>query len=556
MAAAAAPEGRQDECEKAVEETKSCVTQSRPVQLVLTLSDVYGWKLLGMLSVGLWGLKGFVWGFSAAAMEFLFREYGANGPRMQVYKAVVMLPWAMKPIFGLISDAVPIFGFRKAPYICLASFFAIGAYLTIGLAPAQSLPIQTVIVALLLGCAQVSIVDLLVEAAYSEKIREHPENGPELISFVWGGITVGGLLATASVGFIIEHYGAQAVYTVVVIPAAIVLIPTCCNWLEEKKLTSEEVSRHRASLWEQREVMLLVLLMGASTAVLVAVGLLQDSVWVNLYVGMAIAFIVVGAFTLLLSPVIGKVNCFFFIQTCCVIDISGASFYFFTDGPAEYPEGPHFSKVFYASGLGVFLSMLNLFGLWVYNQTMKDWRYHQLLIFANLLQCAAGLLGLLVYTRWNVAMGIPDTFFVLGTMGAWSIVHMWMWMPGVVLLSQLCPKGVEATMYALLAGCHNLGLTVASYVGACVLVALDVRPRGAVGESAAFEKLWVAALVQSVAPALTLVVLPWMVPNARQTEKLLEETTSSVEGSPWQRLVGAREVSFATQAQQPGYGAT
>merc|ERR1719183_2638331 len=106
--------------------------------------------------------------------------------------------------------------------------------------------------------------------------------------------------------------------------------------------------------------MFLVLLTGASTLLLVGVGLLQDSVYVNLMVALVVAIIVVSAFTLLLHPMIGRMNCFFFIQTCCVVDISGASFYFFTNDRTQYPEGPHFSKIFFASALGVFVAMLNL----------------------------------------------------------------------------------------------------------------------------------------------------------------------------------------------------
>jgi len=65
----------------------------------------------------------------------------------------------------------------------------------------------------------------------------------------------------------------------------------------------------------------------------------------------------------------------------------------------------------------------------------------------------------MVYTRANKTyFGIPDHLFVLGGAVLNSIFHQWMWIPGVVLLSQLCPKGVEATMYALLAGCHNVGV--------------------------------------------------------------------------------------------------
>ena len=51
--------------------------------------------------------------------------------------------------------------------------------------------------------------------------------------------------------------------------------------------------------------------------------------------------------------------------------------------------------------------------------------------------------------------------------------------PGVVILSQLCPPGLEATMYALLAGCHNLGGTISSATGAWVLQVLEVQPSGA-----------------------------------------------------------------------------
>merc|ERR550514_838835 len=100
---------------------------------------------------------------------------------------------------------------------------------------------------------------------------------------------------------------------------------------------------------------------------------------------------------------------------------------------------------------------------------MKTWRYHGLFIFANVLVCAANCAGCLVFTRLNLTVGIPDSLFVVGSYGIWAIIHMWMWIPGVVLLSHLCPAGVEATMYALLAGCHNLGLATAGYLGAVLL---------------------------------------------------------------------------------------
>lgn len=507
------------------------------LDLLSGLKAAYGWKLLGMLAFAQWMCKGMIWGFCLSTMDFLFRDYAVSGPRLQVYKAIVMLPWAMKPLFGLVSDACPIMGYQKAPYIIMVSLVAVAAHISIGFTAAGTLPIKAIVVCLLLGCMQISVVDLLTEAKYAERIRQRPERGPDLMTYVWGGITLGNLCATASVGFIIEHFGPHWVFAFVSIPAAIVIIPTWLNWLEEPKMTREQVVRKQAEMWAQKEILFLVLLTGIATIALVVVGLVQDSVWVNLAVAGVVAVVVIIAFTLLLHPMIGRMNCFFFIQTCCVVDISGASFYFFTDNASQFPNGPNFSKIFFASALGVFVALLNLVGMAIYNRYMQHWRYHGLFLFANFLVCGVSLAALLVYTRFNLVLGIPDTLFVMSTWGIWAIVHMWMWLPGVVLLSQLCPKGVEATMYALLAGCHNLGLATASYLGASMLKVLEISPTGAANESHQFDNLWVAALIQAVAPMLTLIALPWMIPNALQTEKLLDADARAVDNSPWQRLM-------------------
>merc|ERR1719335_802908 len=196
-------------------------------------------------------------------------------------------------------------------------------------------------------------------------------------------------------------------------------------------------------------------------------------------------------------------NLLFFLQTSLAISIEGATFYFFTDDSSEYPDGPQFSIWFYTTGVGLVASVCNILGMIIYNAKMKTWRYHSLFIFSNLLVCFVSLMGIMVYTRFNRKIGIPDHLFVLGGAVLNSIFHQWMWIPGVVLLSQLCPKGVEATMYALLAGCHNLGLSTASYLGACMLKVLHISPSGAENEGHNFDNLWVAALIQALAPVVT-----------------------------------------------------
>jgi len=44
------------------------------------------------------------------------------------YFAVLNFPWIIKPVFGLVSDFVPLFGYRRKSYLVIASLCATGAY--------------------------------------------------------------------------------------------------------------------------------------------------------------------------------------------------------------------------------------------------------------------------------------------------------------------------------------------------------------------------------------------------------------------------------------------
>lgn len=134
--------------------------------------------------------------------------------------------------------------------------------------------------------------------------------------------------------------------------------------------------------------------------------------------------------------------------------------------------------------------------------------------------------------RWNVALGIPDWLFVLGSDAAQQIVLLWTWMPSIVILSQLCPHGVEATMYALLAGSANFANQLARSEGSFVLCALGVEPNGSPDESAQFEHLWIAVLLAAVGPCVPLVLLPFLIPDARQTDTLLKDGGSEKGATP------------------------
>jgi hypothetical protein len=69
-------------------------------------------------------------GIIAQPLIYYFKEVHSWTP-VQVTAALTVFnfPWIIKPIYGLVSDFVPLFGYRRKSYLILASLVATGAYL-------------------------------------------------------------------------------------------------------------------------------------------------------------------------------------------------------------------------------------------------------------------------------------------------------------------------------------------------------------------------------------------------------------------------------------------
>jgi len=498
-----------------------------PIPWLRDLSEQFGWRLLVMLCASQHLLKGFVMHFVGQSTKYLYKSYGVPGPRMQILNSVSFLPWAMKPIIGLVSDAFPIAGLSKAPYVMAASVVGVCACAALGGIPQDYLVVEQAVGCCFLMQLQFSTCDLLAEAKYSERMQAKPKHGPELLTFVWFGIQLGGLVGVALGGVVLHYLNVKAIYLLAILPAVCILVPARANYLGETKMCSAEVAKARQKLTEEKEVCALCLVMFAGTIILTVLGIAFQSTLVNAIGALVVAAVMLVAFSLVLKPIIAKANAYFLLQNCLMFSTGGASFYFFTDDEKQYPEGPHFSEFFYISVLGVGGALCSLLGIVSYQRWLKNWTYRGLLLMTNLVYSFLCIIDLIMYKRLNVRLGIPDHFFVLSTGSMETVVQYWWWMPAVVILSQLCPKGMEATMYALLAGCSNLGSSISSNLGALLLEWLHVSPKAGPNESAQFDNLWVASAVSTALPLTTLVLLPWLIPDARQTDKLLEDDDRS-----------------------------
>ncbi|MGH9548687.1 MAG: MFS transporter, partial [Terriglobales bacterium] len=60
---------------------------------------------------------------------YLKSVFGWGPDRVTEYLTVLTLPWVIKPVYGILSDFIPLFGYRRKSYLFVANFLATGAYL-------------------------------------------------------------------------------------------------------------------------------------------------------------------------------------------------------------------------------------------------------------------------------------------------------------------------------------------------------------------------------------------------------------------------------------------
>ena len=142
-------------------------------------------------------------GIIAQPLIYYFKEVHSWTP-VQVTAALTAFnfPWIIKPIYGLVSDFVPLFGYRRKSYLILASLVTTGAYL---LAAQMEAPSRLLFVLLLTAYAM-AIASTLCGALLVENGQRYATSGAFVNQqWLWFHIAamssslIGGLLVQKSV---------------------------------------------------------------------------------------------------------------------------------------------------------------------------------------------------------------------------------------------------------------------------------------------------------------------------------------------------------------------
>lgn len=488
-------------------------------------------------------------GLIGVPIMYLLRSYGTlTASRIQILKTIAVSPWALKPLFGMISDTLYLGGYNRLPYI----FITIVASAMACLAIVMTWPVSPVVATLLffLLFLQIAVSDLLIEARYTELVAQYVEIGPDLMSFIHIGGTLAQILSIITTGILITYVPYQYIYLIPLPCLIFLLYPVYQNWMDDKPyeervaappLTNLLYSRawyhvlmkkhrrvmpvvgfDRVKLTENWRIFSLGLIIATISMATSVIGLFDISSLYLFIMSLVGAPLMIGAFFLLIDHRIAKIQAFVIIQNMFSLSLDSATFFFYTDDAVQYPEGPHFSNFFFITVMGLISTLLALVGLVTYNVFMTRWSYRKILLLTNLMFIIVSLPNIFFFLRWNQYVGIPDAWFVIGCEALQVITGVWSSFPLSIIMLQLCPEGMEATVYALLAGCSNLGSSLSQYQGAFVLDVLGIKPIGAPGESRQFDNLWIAILISILLPVIPIIFIFILIPDALQTDRLLD----------------------------------
>jgi folate/biopterin transporter len=399
-------------------------------------------------------------GLARLAVSFFLKDdLGLSPATVAALTGVAALPWTIKPLFGFMSDGLPIGGYRRRPYLVLSGLVGCGAWVALGTLVQSAVG---AIAAITVSSLSVAVSDVIVDSLVVERARgESQATAGTLQSLAWGASAAGGLITAYLGGALLEQVTTRSIF---LITASFPLIVSLTAWLIAEEpiadgATWSLVTRQVGQLW------------GA---------IRQRAIWM---------------------PAL-------FLFLWQATPSADAAFFFFTTNDLGF--GPEFlGRVRLVSSLAA------LIGIWVFQRFLRGVAFRPIFAWSTVLSSLLGLTSLMLITHANRSLGIDDRWFSLGDSLVLTVMGQIAFMPVLVLSARLCPPGVEATLFASLMSIVNLAGLVSHELGALLTHWLGVTETN-------FDHLWQLVLLTNLTTLLPLPLVFLLPAVSAQSETVVD----------------------------------
>lgn len=417
---------------------------------------------------------------SRLAVSFFLKDDLSLAPaEVAALTGLAAFPWVIKPLFGFLSDGFPLFGYRRRPYLIISGLLGCAAWI------AMATVVQTPWLAaamIILSSLSVAISDVIVDSVVVERARsESLDQVGSLQALTWGVSAVGSLTTAYLSGWLLEQFSTRVVFGItacfpLLISAIALLIIEQPRPSVSIRETTQNIGGQIKILWQTMRQK-----------------------------------------TILLPTM--------FVFLWQATPSADSAFFFFATNEL------HFNPEFLGR-VRLVTSLAALLGIGIYQKFLKQVSFRKMLGWSTVISAVLGMTTLLLVTHANRSLGIGDRWFSIGDNLILTVVGQIAFMPVLVLSARLCPKGVEATMFALLMSVWNLAGLLSHEFGALLTQWLGVTETN-------FDRLWLLVTITNLSTLLPLIFVKWLpagdpqanLPEHTQPAELYQHNNLSETGS-------------------------
>jgi len=381
-------------------------------------------------------------GLARLAISFFLKdELGLTPAQMSALLGVAAIPWMVKPLFGFLSDGLPIFGYRRRPYLILSGIMGSLAWVAMATVvhSAWAAGLAIAISSLAIAVSDVIVDSLVVERARTESVSD----AGSLQSLCWGTSALGGLITAYFSGSLLEQFSPTTLFAITAtFPLLVSLVAWAIHETRVQRGSDWGVVRDQVqSLWA---------------------AVRQKSIWM---------------------PTV-------FLFLWQATPTAESAFFYFTTNELGFSSE-------FLGRVRLVTSLASLVGIWAFQRFFRAVSFRKIFGWTMVISSALGMTMLLLVTHANRAIGIDDHWFSLGDSLILTVMGQIAYMPVLVLAARLCPPGVEATLFALLMSVTNMAGLLSYEMGAGMMHLLKVTESD-------FTNLWLLVVLTNLSTLLPL----------------------------------------------------
>lgn len=425
-------------------------------------------------------------------------DFQLSPSQASLFSTATTLPWTFKPVWGILSDNVPIFGYRRKPYVIFMTFVGWMCFLAFGLFHITTTQGFFLLVAIAISQSSQSVVGqaLTVERAKlvtqnkSTSKEEKEKASSNNVSTFFGLKACGRVVYSSLITlFLTTSNKHQFLLATSFVPLSVLLI-SCF-------LPEEKVKKANPSLMEGQATALQERLINPIDDQIANQELDQPVQAAPEMSNFRRAWIFVR------QPLVYKSMFLIFLAHFAPTSAQ-AKFDYYTNDLGFSPT--------LMGGLNLTTCLASTLGIFIYNRFFSTVSLRKFYTFICLLCTLLSLSQLILIFRINLQYGIPDAVFVILDSFLNDVSVELMGMPLLVLACKVCPKNIEATVFAVMIALIAVGNNLSSISGAIIVEYLGMTLHN-------FENLWILMVITASFAMLPL-FLVWIVDYDKEIKKM------------------------------------